>query len=46
MNILEFLKNNTPDNKRTEQFIHKRLSEQAGVDLFFSLQGLRLVCLS
>ena len=32
MNILEFLKNNTPDNKRTEQFVHKRFSEQAGED--------------
>lgn len=46
MNILEFLKNNTPDNKRTEQFVHKRFSEQAGEDVVFTLQGLSFDCLS
>lgn len=40
MNILDFLKNNTPDNKRTEQFVHKRFSEQAGEDVVFTLQAL------
>lgn len=40
MNILEFLKNNTPDNKRTTQFKHIRFSEQAGQDVTLTLQSL------
>lgn len=40
MNILDFLKNNTPDNKRTGQFVHTRFSEQAGEDVTFTLRAL------
>lgn len=40
MNILDFLKNNTPDNKRTAQFKQIRFSKLAGEDVIFTLQGL------
>lgn len=40
MNILDFLKSNTPDNKRTAQFKHIRFSEQAGEDVVLTLQSL------
>ena len=40
MNILEFLKNNTPDNKRTAQFKHIRFSKQAGEDVILTLRAL------
>ena len=40
MNILDFLKNNQVDNKRTGQFVHTRFSEQAGQDVVFTLRAL------
>lgn len=40
MNILDFLKNNTPDNKRTAQFKHIRFSKLAGEDVTLTLQSL------
>ena len=40
MNILDFLKNNTPDNKRTAQFKHIRFSKLAGQDVTLTLQSL------
>lgn len=46
MNILEFLKNNTPDNKRTAQFKHIRFSKQAGEDVILTLRGLSFDCLT
>ena len=46
MNILEFLKNNTPGNKRTAQFKQIRFSKQAGEDVIFTLQGLSFDCLT
>lgn len=40
MNILDFLKNNTPDNKQTEEFVITRFSEQVKENVTLTLQGL------
>jgi len=40
MNILEFLKNNTPNNRQTEEFVITRFSEQVKENVTLVLQGL------
>lgn len=40
MNILDFLKNNTINNKQTEEFVITRFSEQVKENVTLTLQGL------
>jgi len=40
MNILDFLKNNTPNNKQTEEIVITRFSEQVKENVTLTLQGL------